>query len=797
MRLPSLSVPALGALLLVGPARPSVAQGTAAPTAPITPVALADTSTQRHFEIAAQPLTLAIEAFRERSGLEIETSELGANGLAELRSNAVAGTYTSAEALRILLQGSGVEARFVDDRTVVLRLPRASTPQSLAAVEIVATRRAGYSAPLTTTATKTRTPLRDVPQSVSIVTRDLIIDAGMQSMGDVARFIPGVTMGQGEGNRDQMTIRGNNTTADFYVDGVRDDVQYFRDLYNLERVEALKGSNAMIFGRGGGGGVLNRVTKEAAWMPLHELTLQGGSYDVRRATIDVGGGLSPVVAGRVNGMIESSGMFRSHVALDRYGINPTLTIAPGERRTRIALGYELFSDRRTADRGIPSFAGRPVAVDIGTFFGDPDASWADLRSHTAMATITHDATNRLRIRNRTQLAAYDKFYQNVYPGAVNAAGDEVSISAYNNATQRLNLFNQTDATLDVQTGRLGHTLLVGAEVGRQATDNRRLTGFFDNTATSVLVPVSSPTISRPITFRARDTDADNEITTTVASVYAQDQIEVTEHLQLIAGLRYERFDLEYHDNRGDSSLSRLDGMVSPRLGVVVKPVRTVSLYASHSVSYLPSAGDQFASLTDVTKGLEPERFTNNELGAKWDAADRLAFTGAVYRLDRTNTRATHPTDPTLSVQTGRQRSSGWELSANGSVTSAWDVVATYANQRARITESTSAAPAGRVVPLVPRTTASLWNRIQLGSRMGAGVGLTHRSDMFTGFDNTVTLPGYTEVDAALFMRLGRHLRAQVNIDNVLDVDHYSTAHSNNNISPGTPRSFRASLTTLF
>src|SRR5687768_1006079 len=220
----------------------------------------------------------------------------------------------------------------------------------------------------------------------------------------------------------------------------------------------------MIFGRGGGGGVLNRVTKEAGWSPLHELTLQGGSFDARRATIDVGDGLTDAIAARINGMVESSGMFRRDVSLDRYGLNPTVTITPGDRRTRIALGYELFSDRRTADRGIPSFAGRPVAVDIGTFFGDPDASWSDLRAHTAMATVTHDASERVSIRNRTQLAAYDKFYQNVFPGAVNAAGDQVSIAAYNNLTERLNLFNQTDVTLEMTTGRVGHMLLVGGEL---------------------------------------------------------------------------------------------------------------------------------------------------------------------------------------------------------------------------------------------------------------------------------------------------------------------------------------------
>jgi catecholate siderophore receptor len=175
-----------------------------------------------------------------------------------------------------------------------------STAQSLERVTVTgaAARQKGYVAASTRTATKTNTPLLDTPQSVSVVTRALIADQAMQSMADVVRYVPGVTMGQGEGNRDQPTIRGNSSTADFFVDGVRDDAQYFRDLYNVERVEALKGPNAMIFGRGGGGGVLNRVTKQAEWAPVRTLTLEGGRYDHRRSTLDVGQAFTGAVAAR-------------------------------------------------------------------------------------------------------------------------------------------------------------------------------------------------------------------------------------------------------------------------------------------------------------------------------------------------------------------------------------------------------------------------------------------------------------------------------------------------------------------
>ena len=676
----------------------------------------------------------------------------------------------------------------------------ADAAQRLEGVRVTARNgRSGYAVARTRTATKTPTPLRDVPQAVTVVTRGLIADQGMQSMADVVRYVPGVVMGQGEGHRDQPTIRGNGSTADFFVDGVRDDAQYFRDLYNVERVEALKGSNAMVFGRGGGGGVLNRVTKEPQWAPLRELTVQGGSYDNKRLSADVGQGLTHALAGRLNGVYENSGLYRDGVRLERYGVNPTLTFAPGARRTSATVGYEHFVDHRTVDRGVPSFQGRPYeAADVSTFFGNPDASYFDARINAASAVVAHETRGGLAVRNRTRVASYDKYYQNVYPGAaVNTAGTEVGLSAYSDAAKRHNLFNQTDVTYATATGRVAHTVLVGAEVGRQVTDNFRRTGYFDNTATTVAAPVSDPIVSTPVTFRQSATDADNHVTSGVASVYVQDQLAISPAWQVVAGVRYERFDVRLHNNRTNTTLRRDDLMLSPRLGTVVKPAEPLSLYANYSVSYLPSAGDQFSSLNDVTRGLEPERFTNYEVGAKWDLADRLALTTALYRLDRTNTRAPAPNDPAGVVQTGSQRTNGYELGVSGNVTPAWEIAGGYANQEATITSTTAAATTGAAVPLVPRNTLSLWNRYQVARSWGLGLGVVHQSDLYAAIDNKVTLPGFTRLDGAAYLTLGANLRAQLNLENLLDRKYYPTAHNNNNITPGAPRTVRLSLTTGF
>jgi catecholate siderophore receptor len=634
-----------------------------------------------------------------------------------------------------------------------------------------------------------------VPQSVTVVTQQLVQDQMMLSMGDVVQYMPGISAHQGENNRDQVVIRGNSSSADFFLDGVRDDVQYYRDLYNVEQVEALKGPTAMVFGRGGGGGVINRVTKEASSVPLHEFTILGGQIGDKRVDMDLDQPFGKKVSGRLNAMYEDSGSFRDFVNLERYGLNPTVTIAPGPN-TNINVGFEHFQDHRVADRGIPSFLGLPLDVDPGTYFGDPADSRVRARVDLGSVNFNH-RFDRFNLHNRTLFGGYDRGYQNYVPGAVNAAQTQLSMSAYNNATSRLNLFNQTDLTFRFSTGRIRHTFLVGSEFGRQLSDNFRNTGFFANNATSILVPLSNTVLAVPATFRQSATDADNHLVTNIQSGYFQDQVELSRHIQVIGGLRFERFDLQYLNNRNGDNLGRTDNLLSPRLGVVVKPVTQLSLYANYSVSHLPSSGDQFSSLTAITQQVKPEDFTNYEVGAKWDVSRRLSLTAAGYRLNRTNTRSVDPTDPTRIVQTGSQRTNGFEIGLDGNITRKWKIAGGYAWQDAFVTSATASARTGAQVAMVPHNTFSFWNQYQLISRLGFGLGIVNRSDMFAAIDNTVVLPGNTRAEAAIYYSVTERIRLQANVENLLDTNYYLNADGNNNISPGSPRAVRMGLIARF
>jgi catecholate siderophore receptor len=622
----------------------------------------------------------------------------------------------------------------------------------------------------------------------------------MASMADVVRYVPGIGMASGEGNRDAPIFRGNSSTSDFFVDGIRDDVQYFRDLYNVDRVEAMKGPNAMVFGRGGVGGVINRVMRKADFGTSRELTVQAGSWEDRRVTGDFGQAISDTVAARVAGMYEESASYRNGVNLERYGINPTMAFSLGSR-TMLTTGYEFFHDERTADRGISSFAGRPVMTEASTFFGNPDLSKADVTVNSVFALVEHKFTPTVTLRNRVGYSSYDKFYQNVFPGSVDASGSNVSVSAYNNGTDRNNLFNQTDLVVTAQTGRFGHTILAGMELGRQITDNLRNTGYFTSlgaNVTSVMVPLTNPTTSLPLTFRPSATDADNHGVATTTGIYVQDQMTLSEHVQVIAGLRYDDFKVDLRNNRTATDFSSSDGLVSPRLGLVLRPAEQLSFYTSYSLSYLPRAGEQLSSLSVSNQALEPEEFRNLEAGMKWDVTPSMAITTAVYQLDRGNVAVPDPTNPALSLLVDGQRTRGVEVDATGEINPWWSIIAAYAYQDGEITGSLSAnAQAGARLAQLPKHSIALWNRFDLNNRWGAGLGVNHRTEVFTSTDNKVVLPGFTRVDAALYFSMTDNLGLQVNVENVFDTEYYAFAHSNTNITPGAPRALRVNWTTRF
>ncbi len=655
---------------------------------------------------------------------------------------------------------------------------------------VVTGQREEYGIKSTGTATRTETLLRNVPQAMSVVSEAQIEDQSLRSVADLLLFVPGATPGTGEANRDQLTLRGNNTTADFFVDGVRDDAQYFRDFYNLDRVEVLKGPNAMIFGRGGGGGVINRVTKRASLGNAQQLILSRDSEGGTRGTADIDLPVTGAVGVRVNSVWEKADSFRRDTELKRYGINPTVGFVAGPD-TRLDLSYEYFHDRRTTDRGIPSLAGRPLQGYDRTFFGDPDDSYSDADVQIASLAARHRFSDALALQHRTLFADYDKFYQNVFPSsAVNAATGTLTLGAYNSRNDRRNLLSQTDLIWNGQLLGIDQTLLVGFEAGRQRSRNQRLSGTIGGGSR---ISLDDPTIDRALTFARSPSDADNRTRATFAAGYVQTQLRPSDFLEIVAGLRFDRFALQVDDERpAVPTFARTDRLWSPRLGIVLKPAGNLSLYTSYSRSYLPQSGEQFSGLSLTTAALKPERFDNYEAGAKWEPLDGLLATAAVYQLDRTNTQARDANDRV--VLTGATRTRGLELGLERSLTARWQVSAGYALQDSQITEATTACATGDCdTPLVPRHSASLWTKYQFSKPLALGLGVLARSRSYASLSNLVELPGYARVDGAVYYKLAPGIEAQLNVENLFDRDYFPTAHNDNNIAPGAPRTARLTL----
>jgi len=666
----------------------------------------------------------------------------------------------------------------------------------------------GYNAKKTSASTKTDTALINVPQAITVIPQEVLKDQNVQSITEAVRYVPGVTASQGEGNRDALVFRGNRTSSDLFIDGLRDDIQTYRDLYNTDRIEVLKGPNGMIFGRGGAGGVINRVSKKAGWDAVQYFGLTYGSYNQKRVSGDFGQALNDQVAFRINAVYEDSDSFRDGVALERYGVTPTLTISPSEN-TNIYLSAEYFKDQRIGDRGIPSVNGagdstiknRPFNLsDDDQFYGNARLSPNETETKTFNAIVEHTFANNVKVKNSTRYADYDKFYQNIYASSGVTNADTVRLSGYRDETDRINILNQTDVIIPFSTGNLKHTFLAGVEFVSQDNDNKRLTATGGSSKIG-FVSVSNPTAS--VAFTGVNRNQETDISS--RAFYVQDQIEFSSQWQAVLGLRHDHFETEYKNLTNGNHVDITDNFVSPRAGLIFKPSGNTSVYANYSLSYLPKAGDQltgFRSLSDPT--FDPEKFINKEIGAKWDISPNLSFTAAAYILERENVVASDPAGTGNNILLNGQETKGLELSLAGNMTDKWSVIAAYTHQDGKITKQqgtgNSAILKGSDLAETPDNTLSLWNKYDINATWSVALGVVSRSEMYAAIPqvgSSTLLPGYTRYDAAIFAKLSDKASLQFNIENLTNKDYAASSHNNNNILPGAPISGRATLNYSF
>ena len=645
---------------------------------------------------------------------------------------------------------------------------------------------------------KTPTPIIDVPQSLSIMTADEMTLRGISSIGEIIDYTPGVNTSQGEGHRDSVVFRGIRSTADFFIDGNRDDVQYYRALYNIEQVEILRGPNALLFGRGGTGGILNRVSKKANLdqefigfkTSLNTFGGFGGEIDTNIVS-------SEDSAVRVNAMYESLENHRDFYDGERLGINPTARFALGDD-TVVDVSYEYINHERFIDRGIPSGAdGRPVEALEDTVFGDPQNNYHELEAHVFRAALEHQFSDEIKGNFAAFYGDYDKVYSNFYASNYDETTNIVELDGYIDTTVRDNFMLSGNLIGDFETGDIGHTIILGSEFIKTNSDQNRFNPVFlptevdkatDRERFFATQPLNFNGLSGvnasgvPVTTSFTDLNDDTRVQLDVLSVYVQDEIELSDSFDIILGARFDRFDIEVFNAKAGETRSRTDNEVSPRVGVIYKPQENISLYASYSESFLPRSGEQFTDINGDDDQLDPDTYSNQEIGLKWDFAETLSFTAAIFENEQSSPQVADDDPSTLDVVDSEI--SGFELQMSGEINDVWSISANYSYLDGEIVDRSG--PTGNTPRELPQDTFSIWTMHQVNDRFGIGLGATYQGESFANNGNSVVLPSYTRVDASAYYDVSDTLRVQLNVENVTDETYFPNAHSNHQITVGAP-----------
>jgi catecholate siderophore receptor len=646
-------------------------------------------------------------------------------------------------------------------------------------------------------ALRTPVPISDVPQTLSIVTDEDIRKQGFRELGDIVRYTPGVNTSQGEGHRDSVVFRGVRSTADFYVDGVRDDVQYFRSLYNVEQVEVLRGPNALLFGRGGTGGIINRVSKKA------QVGEQFGSFVMGRDTFgsrdisaDYNTELNDNAALRLNVHMDQLENHRDFYEGNRYGFNPTMRFEISEDST-LDLSYEHANHERFIDRGIPTMNGEPVEKLSEIVFGDEDLNITTLKADIWKANLSRNFSETMKGNLTFQKSEFEKMYQNLYAAAYDGVNDTVTLDGYRDPTVRENTIISGNIVSEIQTGSITHTLLVGAELIDTANANHRFDSYFSTTekdketfkvARPLDITVNSLGVATTVDFATKlKSKTDSGIS--VESIYIQDQIDLSDNFKVLLGGRFDVFDITVRDIKAGTSESRKDEEFSPRAGLIYKPQENISLYVSYSESFLPRSGEQYKKLASSAAKLDPDVFESTEVGVKWDLTDDLSFTASYF--DSEQTQAVSDSETGEMSEIVGLTVDGFELELKGQLTDNLYLAFGLSN----LDGKTSSGGEPREIPEHTGSIYAIW---QSSDDAGYSVGVTTQGDSVIGNNKPDNiLPSYTRVDVAAWRNLSENLSVQVNIENLTDELYFPHSHSTHQASVGESFNGRISIRRTF
>lgn len=750
-----------------------------------------------HSPIPHQPLADALLAFSRVTGLQVSAD---AGLLTNKMSNPVAANLPPEAMLRTMLSGSGLSFKMMNASTVLIIATSDSVSAPVETMEVTTLAESaygpveGYRATQSATGTKTDTALRDIPQSVQVVPRQVLADQQANNLSDALKNVSGVQVSSTAGNRSEtFNVRGFSTPA-YAIDGVmlnsisgRPDS--FIDMVGVERVEVLKGPASALYGRGEPGGLINIVTRQPTYDFIGDAQIQAGSFGFWRGESTISGPLNDdrTLTGRLSGAAQTAAGFQEHRSRsDRQTGNLALKWEPS-LYTRVNFSLYQTHQDMPFDRGLVVSDDNRIHLSARRYLGEEWSS-IDSRSTSAVIDIEHDASDNLTLRSTLR---YEKAYTHdtgIDYRSLDSDGRTLQRRYTDRVENSQNLDAQFSALMNVNTAAIDHKLLSGV----QYTNSR----LAFNSARANISPID---IFDPVYGAAQRTPTPNSDfiqRIRLSSLFIQDQMTFSSQWKALAGLRYDHVWQETDQRIGDASPDLDDGALTGRVGVVYQPIVPISIYASYAESFTPQSGQQRGG-----KALDPEEGWQVESGVKWDILpDALSLTTAVFQVTKSNVKATDPTDSDYSVTTGEQRVRGVEMDLTGEITPGWNVIASAAWLDAEITRDEDYA-IGNKLPAVPEWSSSLWSTYEVqsgrlsGLKLGSGIQAvgTRKGDL----ENSYAVGGFYSFDAMVAYQFTPDLSLSLYGKNLTDQDYIATPVSRTENHPGAPRSVVASLKVTF
>jgi catecholate siderophore receptor len=771
----------------------------------------------RRFEISEGMLGDVLASFEKITGIHVSYAD---EGIKLLKSEGVTGLYAPDQALRKILAESGMSYRFTATDQVLVQLSGVSTSIEVSANSIV---------PEVISSPKYTELLRDTPQTVSVVSQQVMQEQGVTTLRDALRNVAGISLAAGEGGAqgDNLTIRGFTARNDIFLDGMRDFGSYYRDSFNYENVDVLQGPTSVTFGRGSTGGVVNQESKVPEAQNFVSGTLQFGSDLTRRITADVNHQLGKNAAFRLNAMGQDSQVSERNIAENRRaGIAPALTFGLGTP-TRLALSYLHQSEDNNPDYGIPWLFNGPAPVDRENYYGFEHGNYLKTQVDVGTVKVEHEFGTSVTLRNQARYGHYRRDVKiteaKVIPTLPDGTSvspdtpiDEINVTRNQIAVNSLETYlgDQLDMSFRFKTGGISHTLVMGVEGGRETSAPERFTFPTSLTGTppgTVVVPSTS--LADPDeTQLGAGTQFVSSVAHAIAisfGTYAVDTMKFGRRVDVIAGIRWDRFDTDFNSlaftpmnqtNPTPTVLSQVDEKPSYRAAIVYKPTNFGSIYFDYGTSFNPSAEALSLSAANFPIGpdgkpepLAPESNRTFEVGTKWDLpSKKLSASLAVFRTEKMNAREPSQDNPLFNVLAGTQRVDGVQVSVTGRLTDRWQVLSSYAYLNGKLVNSQAfPAAVGAQLANVPNNTFNLWTTYQLPWRLTAGAGMqfvgSRTASSTVPLDPTTGLvkqiPSYWVFNAMASRPITEHISAQINFYNLANRYYFDQPHPGH-IVPG-------------